>query len=177
MTPEKISTSCVFTALLLAWFLTLDVLGIEHGVALLGAAGVAPLLLHPLLGRLVRATATRKEQEVEATAARRTHAMLVYLRGQVDPSVRTILDCCSRITERSRGAGGAGFSSEAATVHYEANRLQDAVARAAQTATDAVTAELRYDAFGRPLASGSRRPGPSTYLRSAAGAGSRPAGV
>lgn len=125
--PEKIATICHMAAFSLAWFLGLDIAGVDPELALLTWAAVAPAVLYPLLTRLMRA-ATRRTEEI--TCPQRTQAVLNYLRGQVEPSVRTILDCCGRLDARSREPQEQWrVVQEAATIHSEAIRLRDALCR------------------------------------------------
>ncbi|MBA2564755.1 MAG: hypothetical protein H0V09_04950 [Gemmatimonadetes bacterium] len=141
-TAEKIGTSCAMTAIMLAWFLGLDIAGVEPGMSLLGWAAVAPFVLYPLLTRVVNSVMRKLEGRQHSAVAGRSNALLNYLRGQTDTSLRTIMDSCDRIKAHAASSDADWrLAQEAATIHYEIMRLQEVISRAAQTAAEAAGAD------------------------------------
>ena len=133
--PEKVAVVFHLAAFNLAWFLGLAIADVPAGVALVTWAVVSPLFLWAPLSSLARLAARRTEDE---KCPQRTRAVVNYLRGQVDPSLRSILDCCARLDERSRHPEEHWrIVQEAATIHGEAIRLREALSRALRQGCDA----------------------------------------
>ena len=167
MNSHKIGTSCLMTALMLAWFLALDIAGVEPGLSLLGWAGVAPFLLHPLLGRLVDAVTQKVSTDVEWAAGRQSQAVLNYLRGEMDASIRTILDSCERLKVRLLASEvDWRVSQEAAAIHCEAIRLHETIAKTSHGSQDPAG---ERDEFGRAVSPRQDRRAITGYVRRATG--------
>jgi hypothetical protein len=169
MVTEKLTTACLLTATMLGWFMSLDMLGVELGVSLVTWAVIAPLLLYPLLGRLTRNAASRARREMEIANSQKMLALLNYLHGQMDQSVRTMVASCARLIESSRAKqlDAEAVSKEAATIHYEVIKLGDVLSRMNASAM-AGSGEGGLDAFGRPVAPREGRRSISGYIRRAA---------
>ncbi|MFN2432041.1 MAG: hypothetical protein ABR599_04360 [Gemmatimonadota bacterium] len=162
---EKATTACLMTALNLAWFLALDILGARPELSLLGWAGAAPILLYPLLGRVAGVAQRRTESSV---CPQRTLGVLNFLRGQIDPSVRTILDCCGRLGARAREENGDWRTGqEAATIHAETVRLHEALARAVQGTAQSLGAPVAHVGEPDPPAPRQDRRAVTGYVRRA----------
>jgi hypothetical protein len=151
MVTEKLTTSCLLTALMLVWFMGLDMLGVDLGISLITWAVAAPLLLYPLLGRLTRAAAQQAAQELEVAKSQKMAAVLNYLHGQMDQSVRSIMTSCSRLlaAARARDVDAAALGKEAASIHYEAIKLGDALSK--MTPALGSAPDDSADPIGRPV--------------------------
>lgn len=138
MRAEKIGTACFLTALMLAWFLVLDVLEVRLELSLLGWAAVAPFLLQPLLGRLTRATERHCSEAAELAGSRRAAAMLRHAAGEAERPLMTIVESCDRLQTRCR-AEDLDFrrvSQEAAAIHHEAVQVREILSAPPRTAGD-----------------------------------------
>ena len=136
LAAEKAGTACVLTALMLAWFLALDMAGVDLGVSLLVWAGLAPFLLYPLLGCLVRKSARLAEARADAAVRREKAAEMHDLCLRTETQIQTIADCCDRLLARSR-AQDLDFgraNQEATAIGRELVRLQEELSRAAAAA-------------------------------------------
>jgi hypothetical protein len=176
LTAETIGTSCSITAISLAWFLALDIFGIDLGIALLGWLALSPILLYVLLRRLTAVVARRTETDLELTTSYRIHSALNYITGQAEPPLKTIIDCCDRLIDRCR-AGDIDIgrvNQEADAIRYEVFHVRNALSRPSRGgAAAAREQELNDHSVSANPSDVDRQHGMDGHARQAAGLGKK----